>query len=100
MKAETSSKSSDTPFPLEPIHVTIPVGCYVTGDSRSEMYQAIKNGEVEAVKKGKRTLLVYESLKHRPAKRPRAVLHPIVALEKARAETARSRRRKRAKGAR
>lgn len=34
-------------------------GCAYTGDSRTAMYDAIGKGEVEAVKEGKRTLLVF-----------------------------------------
>ena len=59
---------------IEPAHVTIPVGCAYTGDSRSAMYEAIGKGEVEAVKSGSRTLLVFESLKRRVAARKRAAI--------------------------
>ncbi len=67
---------ADKPL-VEPIHVTIPVGCQITGDSRTSMYDAIKSGDVEAVKSGRRTLLVFESLKRRCAQRPRAELKPL-----------------------
>ena len=56
-------------FPIEPCHVTLAVGCAYTGDSRSAMYDAVAKGEVEAVKSGRRTLLVFESLKRRVAAR-------------------------------
>jgi hypothetical protein len=59
---------------IEPAHVTLPVGCAFTGDSRSTMYGAISRGEVEAVKEGKRTLLVFESLKKRVAARKPAII--------------------------
>jgi hypothetical protein len=61
-------------FPFEPAHVTMRHGCAYTGDSRSAMYEAIAKGEVEAVKEGKRTLLVFESLKRRVAARKPAVI--------------------------
>ena len=49
-------------------------GCAYTGDSRTRMYEAIGNGEVEAVKEGRRTLLVFESLKKRVAARKPAII--------------------------
>lgn len=55
--------------PFEPAHVTMRVGCAFTGDSRTRMYEAIKSGQVEAVKEGRRTLLVFASLKKRVAAR-------------------------------
>jgi hypothetical protein len=54
---------------IEPAHVTMKTGCAYTGDTRSRMYEAIGKGEVEAVKEGRRTLLVFESLKRRVAAR-------------------------------
>ena len=59
---------------IEPVHVTLRVGCAYTGDSRSAMYNAISEGKVQAVKEGRRTLLVFESLKQRAASRPLAVI--------------------------
>ena len=59
---------------IEPAHVTLNVGCAYTGDSRSSMYGAIAKGEVEAVKNGRRTLLVFESLKKRVAARKPALI--------------------------
>lgn len=56
-------------FPIEPANVTMRVGCAYTGDSRTAMYDAIGKGEVDAVKEGRRTLLVFESLKRRVAAR-------------------------------
>jgi hypothetical protein len=54
---------------IEPANVTMRDGCAYTGDSRTAMYDAIGRGEVEAVKEGKRTLLVFASLKRRVASR-------------------------------
>ena len=61
-------------FPREPAHVTMPDGCAYTGDSRTTMYNAIIRGEVEAVKQGNRTLLVFASLKKRVAARKPAIM--------------------------
>src|SRR5262245_29672910 len=55
---------------IKPIHVTVPDGCVVTGESRSAIYDAIKNGELTAVKDGHRTLLIYAELEARCAARP------------------------------
>jgi hypothetical protein len=54
---------------IEPVNVTLAVGCAYTGDSRTVMYDAIAKGDVEAVKQGRRTLLVFASLKKRVASR-------------------------------
>jgi hypothetical protein len=54
---------------VEPAHVTMRDGCAYTGDSRTVMYNAIAKGEVQAVKEGRRTLLVFASLKKRVASR-------------------------------
>lgn len=59
---------------IEPAHVTVRDGCAYTGDSRSAMYDAISKGEVQAVKEGRRTLLVFASLKARIAARKPAVI--------------------------
>ena len=80
MRLETALGDGQS-FQLEPIHVTIRVACAITGDSRTRIYEAIKNGEVDAVKDGKRTLLVYESLKRRAAKRESSASPPSRAWE-------------------
>ena len=54
---------------IEPANVTMRDGCAYTGDSRTVMYDAIAKGDVEAVKEGRRTLLVFASLKKRVASR-------------------------------
>ena len=61
-------------FPLEPAHVTLRDACAYTGDSRTRMYEAIAAGQVEAVKEGRRTLLVFASLKKRIASRKPATI--------------------------
>jgi hypothetical protein len=57
---------------LEPLTVTIPQTERLTGESRSQIYVRIDNGEYEAVKSGSRTLVIYESIKRRVAGLPRA----------------------------
>jgi hypothetical protein len=59
---------------VEPANVTMRDGCAYTGDSRTVMYDAIGKGEVEAVKQGRRTLLVFASLKKRVASRKPATI--------------------------
>jgi hypothetical protein len=61
---------------LEPIAVTIGQTERLTSESRSQVYNRIANGEYEAVKSGSRTLIIYESIKRRIAKLPRAVIKP------------------------
>jgi hypothetical protein len=62
---------TDTPG-LEPLTVTIPQAEYLTGESRSQIYNRIGRGEYEAVKSGRRTLIVYDSIKRRIAQLPQA----------------------------
>jgi hypothetical protein len=57
---------------LEPLTVTIPRAVQLTGESRSRVYELIGDGTYEAVKSGSRTLIIYESVKRRIAKLPRA----------------------------
>ena len=57
---------------LEPLTVTISQTEDLTGESRSQIYNRIGRGEYEAVKAGRRTLVVYESIKRRIAALPRA----------------------------
>jgi hypothetical protein len=70
----TPSKQIAEQQVIEPAHVTLPVACAYTGDSRSVLYKAIGRGEVEAFKEGNRTLLVFESLKKRVAARKPATI--------------------------
>jgi hypothetical protein len=57
---------------LEPLTVTIPQAEHLTGESRSQIYNRIGCGEYEAVKSGRRTLIVYDSIKRRIARLPKA----------------------------
>jgi hypothetical protein len=89
---------------LQPIHVTIPVACQITGDSRSSLYDAINRGELTPIKSGWRTLLIYKELVERCAARPVGLSPgPLAAIEvvreksrrrKAAAATPKSRKRK------
>jgi excisionase family DNA binding protein len=54
-----------------PITVTISDAVRLTGWGRSKIYGAIGNGEIEAVKDGNRTLIIYESIVRRVATLPR-----------------------------
>jgi hypothetical protein len=55
---------------VEPIHVAIGQAPALVGESRTELYDAIRRGELTAVKKGHRTFLVWAELKARCAARP------------------------------
>ena len=57
---------------LEPLTVTISQTEDLTGESRSQIYNRIGRGEYEAIKAGRRTLVIYESIKRRIAALPRA----------------------------
>ena len=57
---------------LEPLTVTISQTEDLTGESRSQIYNRIGRGEYEAVKAGRRTLVIFESIKRRIAALPRA----------------------------
>ena len=55
--------SIDTGIQLEPLAVTIPQACHLTGLARSSIYREIGAGRIKAVKAGKRTLLPMDSLR-------------------------------------
>ncbi len=50
---------------LEPITVSIPTGCSMSGLGRSTIYRMLDAGEIESVKIGKRRLLILASLQKR-----------------------------------
>ena len=50
---------------LQPITVTIPVGCRVSGLGRSTIYRLLDAGEIDSVKVGKRRLIILASLQTR-----------------------------------
>lgn len=59
---------------IEPAHVTVRDACAFSAYSRSRLYEAIGRGEIEAVKEGTRTLIVFNSLKKQIAARKPAVI--------------------------
>jgi hypothetical protein len=65
---------------VKPIHVTIPVACQITGESRAGLYNAIKRGELTPIKAGWRTVLIYRELEERCAARPVGLAKPSAAL--------------------
>jgi hypothetical protein len=52
-----------TSVPVEPLTVTIPNASLRTGISRSELYRLMAARKITARKSGKRTLLIWSSLK-------------------------------------
>jgi hypothetical protein len=72
---------------IRPIHVTIPVACQITGESRAGLYNAMARGELTAVKAGvRRTMLIYSELERRCAARPTGLRKENPALAAARDE--------------
>jgi hypothetical protein len=59
---------------IEPAHLTVRDACAFSAYSRSRLYEAIGRGEIEAVKEGSRTLIVFDSLKKQIAARKPAVI--------------------------
>ena len=47
---------------IKPSHLPIPGAVAYTGSSRSSLYEALKRGQIEARKCGRRTLVSVESL--------------------------------------
>ena len=56
---------------LEPLAVTITEATRLGVGGRSKIYEAITKGELEAVKDGNRTLILYASIKRRLESLPR-----------------------------
>jgi hypothetical protein len=63
-------------FSIRPIHVPVRVACQIVGEGRSSLYEAIRRGELTAIKAGSRTVLLYDELEARCAAR-------VVGLQKA-----------------
>jgi hypothetical protein len=61
---------------LEPLAVTIEQTEKLTSESRSQVYNRIGRGEYTAIKSGRRTLVLFESIKRRIASLPRANIKP------------------------
>jgi excisionase family DNA binding protein len=49
--------------PIEPLTVRLAVAVRLTGISRSKLYELIAAGQIETVKVGRSTLVLYRSLK-------------------------------------
>jgi excisionase family DNA binding protein len=59
---------------IEPLAVSIEEACRISGESRSQLYKLIADGEIEAKKSRSKTLVIYASLKKRLAQLPDAVI--------------------------
>ena len=59
-------------FGREPIATPIPEASHISGLSRSEIYRRLASGDIRAVKSGRRTLILIDSLKAHLAKLPAA----------------------------
>jgi hypothetical protein len=60
----------------EPLTITIRRTRELTGLSTATIYREIANGNFEALKFGRSTLLTYPSVKHRMTSLPRAAIKP------------------------
>jgi excisionase family DNA binding protein len=58
---------------LSPVGATIPAAQQLTGLSRSEVYRLLAAGELRAIKRGARTLILWESLTEYLASLPAAI---------------------------
>jgi excisionase family DNA binding protein len=59
---------------VDPIFVSVAAAAEILATSRSEIYQKLARGELEAVKDGARTKIVYASVKAAAAALPKAKL--------------------------
>jgi len=57
---------------VEPIFVSVAAAAEILATSRSEIYQRIARGELDAVKDGSRTKITYDSVKRVAAALPKA----------------------------
>jgi hypothetical protein len=63
------------PPAIEPIALTVPAAVHFSGLSRSEVYRQLAAGNICAVKSGKRTLILVESIRNYFARLPTATFH-------------------------
>jgi hypothetical protein len=56
---------------LEPLAVSIETTSRITGESKTQVYNLIQDGEYQAVKSGRRTLIVFASIKRRLTNLPK-----------------------------
>jgi excisionase family DNA binding protein len=59
---------------VDPIFVSIAAAAEILATSRSEIYQKLGRGELEAVKDGARTKITYASVKRLAAALPKATI--------------------------
>jgi excisionase family DNA binding protein len=59
---------------LEPLAVTIEQTCHLTNECKTTIYELIAAGQYEAIKSGRKTLIVYASIKKRFANLPKLEL--------------------------
>src|SRR5262245_523096 len=57
---------------VEPIFISVAAAAEMLATSRSEIYQKLARGELEAVKDGARTKVIYESVRRCAAALPKA----------------------------
>lgn len=60
------------PSACEPLTVTIPETIRISGYSRSEVYRRLASGDLEAVKAGRSTRVLMQSIRRSVAALPRA----------------------------
>lgn len=67
--------TSQQPVHVEPLALTIPNAVAASGFSRTELYRQLAAGNIRAVKAGKRTLVLADSLKKHLASLPPATFN-------------------------
>ena len=76
---------------VDPIFVSVAAAAEILATSRSEIYQKLARGELEAVKDGARTKIIYASVKRVAAALPKASIRLYVPrTQRAAAHTSRS----------
>jgi hypothetical protein len=68
---------SDDVGGIEPITVTFPQGERVSGFSRSKLYELAGAGDIDVIKSGRRSLIIFESLKRYIGRLPRAQIKTL-----------------------
>jgi hypothetical protein len=68
-------------YQLEPLTITVSEAVRISGRSRSEIYRNLASGKLRAKKDGKRTLILFESLKQSIATLPDATFTPARARQ-------------------
>jgi excisionase family DNA binding protein len=68
---------------IQPLALPVPQAAAFAGISRSELYRRLAAGDLCAVKVGKRTLILTESLREFVASLPRATFHSASAVRRA-----------------